>query len=235
MLTDGVSHFVHPDDEMMNFILKRNRPRELYFTSGAQHTKIFVDAIKKINPSFTKKNILEYGCGHGRITRHLNSIFHYSKLTVADVWDEAVNFCGKEFNANTFVVSQENKISSLTEKFDIIISYSVFSHLPPHLFEFTLSELSKILDSNGLFLFTAKGEFHVKKFNLSMENGYHFGRESNKKNETKGRIPDEQYSLMVVTESFVKNLLKKAGLELLYHISSSNLPSKQDLYVVKRA
>ncbi len=220
---------------MMKFIKRKQFPESHYFKNGEKHTKMFIESIKRLQSTLLSgKRVLDYGCGHGRITRHLNTFLHPSKLVVADVWDSAVNFCAKEFNATPFLVSEENKISMLDEKFDLIISYSVFSHIPPHLFEFTLSELKKILDSEGLLLFTTKGDLHIKKFGLSMKDGYHFGSIWKVPNETDGRLSGKNYSLMVVTRFFVEKILDKVGLELLEHIQEPEKISGQEMYVVRK-
>jgi len=233
--TDFFSDVIHPNDEMMQFIKNKKFPESHYFENGKKHCQMFFREIKRLQPSLlSDKRILDYGCGHGRITRHLKSMLKPSKLVVADIWDSAVNFCANEFNARPFHISDTNKISSVDEKFDIIISYSVFSHLPPHLFEFTLYELQKILDRGGLLLFTTKGDYHVKKLQISLKEGYHYGSIWKVPNHTKGRISAENYSLMIVTRPFVENLLKKVGLELLAHLQEPERLSSQEMYVVRK-
>ncbi|HUS48988.1 MAG TPA: class I SAM-dependent methyltransferase [Candidatus Paceibacterota bacterium] len=235
MTTEPVNMTVHQDDEMMKFIKQKKLPESHYFKMGEQHSKTFIESIKKSNPTFLSgKRVLDYGCGHGRITRHLKTFLHPSKLVVADVWDSAVNFCSKEFKATAFLISDENKISNYNEKFDLIISYSVFSHLPPNLFELTLSELKNILDSEGLLLFTTKGDFHIKRLGLSLENGYHYGSLGKNPNHTEGRLSEKDYSMMIVNKFFVENMLDKVGLELLEHIQDPEKLSSQEMYVVRK-
>ena len=79
--TDIISKVLHPDDEMMKFIKLKKLPESHYFKMGEQHHKMFIESIKRLQPTLLSgKRVLDYGCGHGRITRHLNTLLHPSKL-----------------------------------------------------------------------------------------------------------------------------------------------------------
>lgn len=219
---------------MMKTYLKRGQELEKYFLEGKRNANLFLDVIKRNKPQLANGAIiLDYGCGHGRITRFLQNLFSPKKLVVADVWKGAVNFCSKEFDAIPFIITEENQMSKLPLKFDVILSFSVFSHLPPKDFENTLLELKKSLNDNGILLFTTKGEFDSKKFEAALENGFYFGHFGWKKpNETEGRLPVEKYSTMIVSRKFVEKTLNKVGLKLLEHLQDSN-KLVQEMYVVE--
>ena len=118
----------------MKYLKSVGLEEERYFKGGQRHLEVFLESIKRHKPSLLKnKKVLDYGCGHGRITRYIHKSLFPLELSVADVWDSAVTFCAKEFNAKPIFISKDNKITS--SKFDVIISYSVFSHLNPELFE----------------------------------------------------------------------------------------------------
>ena len=156
-MNESINKKIHPDDEMMRFVKNKGRSNQVYFQNGRIDAEFFVDAIKRNKPSLLKnKRILEFGCGHGRITRHLPILLSPSQLVVSDVWDSAINFCANEFNAVPFLISDENQISNLKIKFDVILTYSVFSHLPPHSFEYNLNQLRTVLGNKGLLLFSVR-------------------------------------------------------------------------------
>jgi len=122
---------IHPNDEMMNYIFEVGFTEKEYFNEGRKNAYSFAEAVNRYKPTLLKgKFVLEYGCGHGRICRYLPKLFSPSKLFVADVWDDAVNFCANEFNANPLLITDEKTLSGYNTQFDIILSYSVFSHLP---------------------------------------------------------------------------------------------------------
>jgi len=229
--TNSINKTIHPDDDMMKYCESLDLGADSYFKSGKTHLGVFIESIKRHRPSLLQnKRVLDYGCGHGRITRYLHNAFSPSELSVADVWDDGVKFCAKEFNAKPIFISNDNKITS--SKFDIIISYSVFSHLNPELFEIALTELSKKLDKNGLFLFTAKGEYIAKRKKISLKKGFHY-ISTQDLNETGGRLDPEKYSLIIVTPSFVEKILDKIGMRIIEHFQISEKISLQELYVIE--
>jgi len=229
-MNESINYKIHPNDEMMQFVKTTEKSKEDYFRGGRIDAEFFVDTIKRNRPLLLKnKKILDFGCGHGRITRHLPILLNPSQLVVSDVWDSAVNFCAKEFNAEPFVISDETPISDLKIKFDVILSYSVFSHLPPQIFENNLRQLRTLLDKEGLLLFSVKGERFAQEKGLSLKNGYYY---SNTTNETYGRLSTKKYGLTSVSESFVETVLNKVGFRIV-EFAKRNI--RQDLYVVEQA
>lgn len=175
---------------------------------------------------------MDYGSGHGRLTRHLKNTFSPSKLVAADVWDSAVRFYADELDVIPFIISKENPISNFDDKFDIIISISVFSHLPRASFESNLSSLVKVLDSDGLLMFTTHGQWFVDRFKVELTDGYYYGLVPGQKlNPNANALPKEEYSTMFVSENFVKEKIQKVGLKLLKFIPQGHV-GRQDLYVV---
>ena len=234
---NSINLTICPDEEMIKTIKQKFKQKKeherRYFLQAKNDALMFHESIKRCKPDLLSgKNVLDYGCGHGRLARYYTKLFSPSKLVVADVWESAVNFCSKEFNAIPWIVSKDNPISNLGIKFDLILSYSVFSHLPPKSFENNLLELVKSLSKNGLLLFTAKGEYHAKKQGISLKDGYFFGQVGKVPNHTAGRLSGDEYSFMCVSQSFITKIFDRVGLRLVECITAQQLGSRQDLYVV---
>jgi len=234
-IEESVSLKVNPNDEMMNYILELGFSEEGYFGQGKQNALAFRDAIKQFKPSLLSgKHVLDYGCGHGRVCRYFPKLLSPSKFVVADVWNDAVTFCAEEFKATPFLITDEKILSMYETKFDVILAYSVFSHLPPSSFKFNMSEISKSLEKDGIFLFTTKGEFDAKnterinQIKISLDAGFNFNV-NDVPNETKGRLPGNKYAEMFVTPEYVENILNSVGLKLLDH--KNDWMTHQDLYV----
>ena len=228
-IDDSVNLKVHPDDEMMNYIIDIGFDTDDYFNSGKKNALTFKDGISRHKPSLLSgKKILDYGCGHGRICRYIPKLFSPSKFVVADVWDGAVNFCAEEFKATPFLITDEKSLSTYNEKFDVIFAYSVFTHLPPSSFNFYISDISKCLEDDGIILFTTKGEYDAKTRGISLTDSYNYSVNVIP-NETKGRLPGSKYAVMIVTRQFVENALNSVGLKLLEHLPDSM--THQDLYI----
>jgi len=87
-MIEAASEKIHPDDEMMSFAKKIHGEKNSYFKNGRVDSEFFVDAIKRHKPLLLKsKKVLDFGCGHGRITRYLPGLLNPSKLVVSDVWE----------------------------------------------------------------------------------------------------------------------------------------------------
>jgi len=113
---------IHPKDEMMNYIIELGFPAKDYFIQGRENAFGFAEAINQCKPTLLKgKKVLDYGCGHGRICRYLPKLLSPSKFVVADVWDDAVNFCAKEFNATPFLITDQKTLSAYQIRCDFIL------------------------------------------------------------------------------------------------------------------
>lgn len=224
---------IHPKDEMMGVMKKKGVGQAAYLESGRKNTEVFYEIVKRHSPSLvTEKRILDYGCGYGRMTRHFKNFFSLSTVVSAEVTDDMINFCAKEFGSIPFLISDDNPISNFGSKFDVIIAVSVFSHLPPKSFEHNMVELGKSLDEKGLLMFTTAGEQVAKKIHKTeIKNGYIFSSRAQNTNETERRIPVEKYASMLVTPAFVENILNLAGLRILEFIPNGHV-GRQDLFVV---
>jgi len=222
---------IHSDDEIYATSKENGVSDILFFKEGYNTVKKFMTIIHKINPSLlNEKKILDYGCAHGRITRHIPYLLNPSTLVGADVWNGAVEFCTQEFGSTPFVVSNENHISNMGLKFDIIIVVSVFSHLHPKRFESNLISLRDSLSKNGLMFFTVHGKYFEKLYNLNMKDGYHYGPLGDIPNHTKGRLPVEEYSFMCVNDQFVREMVRKVGLQVVNF--EEEWIGHQDLYTL---
>jgi len=102
--------------------------------------------------------VLDFGCGCGRILRHLKSA-KIPQLHGVDCNPDLIRWCKAslpfaEFHVNT--LSSGLRFFS-ADTFDLIISVSVFTHLPEALQHFWMSELVRVLRSDGTLLFTVQG------------------------------------------------------------------------------
>jgi len=236
-IDQSINQTIHPDDDMLNTIKITTNGKEgieRYLISGKKNAEVFKGIIGRLRPSLLKgKRILDYGCGHGRVTRFLPTLFSPSKLVAADVWDSGVEFCSKELGTTPFLISKKNPISKFDDQFDIIIGISIFSHLPPKSFDVNMSELASVLAKDGLLLFTTHGDWYKNKFNLKLHDGYRFGTPTEQKAEPNAnKLPNDEYGFMVVSDSFVQDILKRSGLRVIERIPQGHV-GRQDLYVVE--
>jgi SAM-dependent methyltransferase len=124
---------------------------------------------------YDSKCLMDFGCGCGRITRHL----HILKNT--DIWgvdynSRLIKWCNKYLPVGTYQTnSLEPPLPFPNNKFDFIIARSVFTHLNANLQLVWLSELYRVLKPGGYFFFTTMGGHYEDLFSEKERKKYHNG------------------------------------------------------------
>jgi SAM-dependent methyltransferase len=96
---------------------------------------------------------LDFGCGSGRIARHLLGHDPLRELWGVDVDREAVAWCARAFPGATFRTIPAAPPTPLpSELFDAVVAGSVFTHLPEDGQERWLAELHRLLRPGGLLI-----------------------------------------------------------------------------------
>ncbi|MEM9369778.1 MAG: class I SAM-dependent methyltransferase [Pseudomonadota bacterium] len=106
--------------------------------------------IARPDPSW---NILDYGCGWGRMTRLLPYYFESEGIYGVDVDPrliESANSCLPTLTHD--VIKSMGELPYRDASFDLIFANSVFSHLSEPSAVFTLGELARILKPGGVLL-----------------------------------------------------------------------------------
>jgi SAM-dependent methyltransferase len=130
-----------------------------YYNGGINTAKWVSDYFSKYL-ELKNLNILDWGCGPGRLIRHLpevigNGCTYYG----TDYNKQSIDWCinnlpGINFNHN----SLEANLPYPDDFFDAIYGISIFTHLSEHLHYEWYHELHRILKPNGILFLTTQGD-----------------------------------------------------------------------------
>ena len=103
------------------------------------------------------RKVLDMGCRDGILTRHF---IDQNEVTGLDIDKLALEVCKKNLNIETIWADFSLQIPLPTSSFDVVIAGEVIEHLPYP--EITVSEVSRILKPEGLFIGSVPNSYHLK-------------------------------------------------------------------------
>lgn len=131
-----------------------------YRDGGLKHAQVFADAMLT-HSAGSKIDVLEWGCGPGRIIRHVGGL----------LGDRAGRIAGSDYNGETIAWCKANLAGIDFEKnelapplpfaddsFDVVYNFSVFTHLSEGACLAWAAELHRVLRPGGLLLSTTHGD-----------------------------------------------------------------------------
>jgi len=101
--------------------------------------------------------ILDFGCGWGRITRFFFRDTSPENITGIDVDTEFIGICRRIMSGGTYQVVDPLPPTDLPSgSFELVVGYSVFSHLAQHAADAWMKELARLLKPGGLLAVTIR-------------------------------------------------------------------------------
>jgi SAM-dependent methyltransferase len=131
-----------------------------YWSGGLENLAEFLIATRRYSRGREHKRLLDWGCGCGRLTSLFLRYSGIPEIHGCDVDREAVSWCALHLPEGRFQqCSLEPPTPYPDAHFDLILAYSVFTHLRSEVQLRWLQELRRILAPGGLLLATVHGEF----------------------------------------------------------------------------
>jgi SAM-dependent methyltransferase len=107
-------------------------------------------------------SVLDFGCGWGRITRFFSKDVHADFLFGVDVDPKVIELCRNTGVRGSFsVTAPYPPLQFADASFDIVVAYSVFSHLNEEAHLKWLAEIHRILRPGGVFIATTQGRTFI--------------------------------------------------------------------------
>ena len=123
------------------------KSKEAFFKTGYDYIEDIHNIIKyQVDPKFTPINVLDFGCGVGRLLLPFAKKGY--KVTGLDISDTMLKICAANLydnNINDFtLLKNDDMLSKVREKFDLVHSYITLQHIP---IRRGLISISRLLDS----------------------------------------------------------------------------------------
>lgn len=143
---------------------------QFYLLGGMQAYTEFWRAIRQHSSDIQScQRILDWGCGSGRMTGFLVRFSKVPEVYGCDVDSEAIQWCQQNLLPGIFATSPFYPPTLYPDAFfDVVVAYSVFTHLSMNNQMAWLRELQRIIAPGGLLLASIHGDF-VARFTLRGE------------------------------------------------------------------
>jgi ubiquinone/menaquinone biosynthesis C-methylase UbiE len=201
-----------------------------YYTESISTTDWLIKYISKYIELKNKK-ILDWGCGPGRLIRHLPSMVENGcEFYGTDYNSNSIEWCSKnlsgiQFNKNTL----EAKLPYPDNYFDVIYGISIFTHLSEQMHYNWRDELFRILKKGGILFITTQGDNFKLKLTPKELVDYNQGRLIVRGNVKEGHRTFASFQ----PKAFMQNLLK--DVEIIVHEevkSEKYIP--QDVWIIRK-
>ena len=101
--------------------------------------------------------ILDWGCGHGRVARHFIQAWPEACISGADIDAENVGWCARHLDGRFVTVPLLPPTPLAEDRFDGIFGISVMTHLTAEAQDAWLAEIARLLKPEGVALITFEG------------------------------------------------------------------------------
>jgi ubiquinone/menaquinone biosynthesis C-methylase UbiE len=131
--------------------------RSDYTILGRSIYRAFERALQKnFNNSFSGyKTILDWGCGSGRVARHVvTDLDPGQRFRGFDIDAFAVEWANGRFGGHFHQCSTAPPLAVDTGSIDLVYAYSVLTHLADRDMKAWLAEMARVIQKDGVFLFT---------------------------------------------------------------------------------
>jgi len=223
------SDIVLPPDYLIYESFQLNYSK--YYTESRETANWLVNHFKRFTSTDNKK-VLDWGCGPGRIIRHLPDVMGDNcEFYATDYNERSINWCkmnlpGIQFNCN----SLEPHLPYQDNFFDIIFGISIITHLSEKLHYDWYHELYRVLKPGGVLLLTSQGKVFKKKLTVSEQKKFGSG-----KLVVRGKVKEGHRTYSAFQpEAFMRNLFRNAEILNFIQQKEEGKYLHQDVWIVRK-
>lgn len=236
--TDGpaVDLAIEPRDEMLEFLLgscqgDRDRALFAYFQSGWSIAESLLQVLRwrfgdDVGEGGRIGRLLDFASGYGRVSRFILRELPPERVWVSDVYPEAVRFQEERFGVHGLVSTVRPEDFACSERFDVILVTSLFTHLREDRFIAWLAVLCRLLAPGGILIWSVHDQALLVNGEEMPASGLLFQEISES-----GSLAGSDYGSAWVTEAFVRRALERVAAGASLHRIPRALCNYQDLYV----
>lgn len=143
------------------FLVSGRHDVEWFLSSGKLGAQSLRDILLKNGADIAGfASILDFGCGAGRVLRHLPALTN-ARLFGCDYSSKLITWCRANLPVAEFSISnREERLRYGDSSFDVIYALSVFTHFTEAQHGFWIDELRRILRPGGYLFLTTHGEHY---------------------------------------------------------------------------
>lgn len=145
-------HFMNPD-------------LEAYLRVGESGASVLFSGLTAA-PTQEVKRVLDFGCGHGRIARHIQAMFPRAERFFLDADPGAAAFCAKQFGGVEVPASTDFDALTLPGSLDLIWLGSVITHTSHERTVTLMNKLADALAPDGVIIATVHGPFAITRHSM---------------------------------------------------------------------
>lgn len=109
--------------------------------------------------------ILDWGCGTGRVIRHIPQIQEHAICYGADIDHTSINWCRQHIASVYFDCIENLYLPYPSNYFNLVYGISVFTHIPYSETTHWLEELDRVLMPNGIAIISTHGSNYTHQLN----------------------------------------------------------------------
>lgn len=162
--------------ELLRWLVAGTDDAAWFLESGRRAMATLLESLQRHGVPLTASHrLLDFGCGCGRVLRHLRHT--PAQLHGCDANPLAIDWCADHLPFARFAINAlASPLDYDRDFFDVIYAFSVFTHLPQPLQQHWLEELHRVLKPGGVLLLSLHGDALVHQLSRAERADYRAGR-----------------------------------------------------------